>query len=219
MSKSEKDIKEIFHEMYDYKQFGKHTTNQSLQKKIERHRNQLCVDFYNLDPKDTKQIEAFSDKYVHIPDILIARFGNSTGVHFDAPETPLDITRAVSTTRGLIRHEQRDFRVITDKILAGNVKEITKEELEHINYSIFHTFKLGDIDNYQLRQSFHEPCEIYTSLYEWVILVAHRQVDVDRCAAEDCDHLFIPYKSGNRQIFCSSRCRVRQHNKNKYITA
>ena len=38
-----------------------------------------------------------------------------------------------------------------------------------------------------------------------------------KCAADDCERLFVPYKPGCGQRFCSPRCRLRTHIKNKKI--
>ena len=61
--KQKRDLKTIFFDIYNDKQFGQHTTNVSLQKRLERFRNQLSVDFYNLERED-EQIREFADKYM-----------------------------------------------------------------------------------------------------------------------------------------------------------
>lgn len=212
MSKPKKDIKEIFHELYSYKQFGKHTTNKSLQKKIEKFRNQMAVDFYNLDRKNDDQIEKFSDKYVYKSPTATERIG--------PPEDPKAKTWAEITTRDLLKHEQHKFKITTNKAITGRIEDITESELERINYYIFHTFKLVErIDHYKIQQSYFTSCEIYKGLYEWVILVSQGRVDVGRCEAEDCEKIFVKNNPGSEQLYCSKACKMREYRRRQGLVS
>ena len=203
MSKAEKDIKEIFHELYSYNElFGKHTTNKSLQKKLERFRDNMAVDFYNIEWKNNDQVKEFLDRYIYVSsnlDNLYKADDISIGV--------VEGTSKRNTTRHLLRGEQQYFRAITDKILAG--KKLTEEQLKNINYHLLYTFKQVKCldDCYKIEQSSNVPDEIYKALYEWVIFLSRGLVKVKRC--EECGRLYIPTARGHDQKYCKNSCKMK----------
>jgi hypothetical protein len=212
-----KDIKEIFFDLYGKPNFlSIHITNQSLQKKMERFRDRLAVDFYNLKPEEKKQIKDFANKY--LPDVW---------VYFQKVpiECLMNWNWKLSRTDDfyssikdyMVDQGQKRFKEITDKVIAGS--ELTDNELKLVNRCVLNPFgqksyfdPKSDSDRYEIAQSYMTMTSIYAlekALYEWVILVSQRDVDVGWCRV--CRKLFLKNNPGSEQIYCSNACKMKEY--------
>jgi len=134
-----KGIKKKFYDLYNDKLFGQHTTNQSLQKKLDRFRDNMAVDFYNLLldlqlgndgtltsdnwVKGKEKLIDYADKYVQWD-----QFGNESfeffGDHVDS-RVQFVLKCAMGSMYLL------NFKYITDKVLANEI--LSEAELAHLN--------------------------------------------------------------------------------------
>lgn len=210
------DIKEIFYDLYRDIEEGRYryTTNQSLQKELERFRDNMAVDFYNLQLEfgDQKhglrnrrsvkrcksQIKDFENRY------LLWSVANKD---FDSKIDSLIFFLGIDEYLGM-------FRTITDKVIAK--EKLTDDELQIINNWLCGKIEQGgnNSSGYVLRKNYvaFQNFGMIRALYEWVFLVSRGLSHVGRCQAEECNKLFIPYKPGAiEQIYCSKACKMREY--------
>ena len=210
------NIKETFYDLYNDIKEGRYryTTNQSLQKELERFRDNMAVDFYNLqlefgdqkhgliNRRDVKrckpQIKDFKDRYF---------LWDVTNKDFDFKTESLISFLAIDEYLGM-------FRTITDKVIAK--EKLTDDELQIINYWLCGKIEQGgnDSSGYVLKKNYvaFQNFGMIRALYEWVFLVSRGLADVGRCQAGGCNKLFIPYKPGAiEQIYCSKACKMREY--------
>lgn len=184
----------------DYYEWLISVPQEDLYKEIERYRNQVAVDLYNYDFETQEQREQFWNKY-EIPPIHAS---------YRTPEVKEQI---IQGERNLIVVEQPYYRTIVDKAING--ERITEDELKRINERVYGwIYQEQDEKSGRcvLIESFYAGFEgILRAAYEWVYRVSNRSVEVGRCAAEDCHNIFVPYKSGREQQFCSDRCYKRTY--------
>lgn len=134
-----KGIKKTFYDQYNDKLFGQHTTNQSLQKKLERFRNNMAVDFYNLllDLQLGNDGTLTSDNWVKCKEKLIDyadkyvqwdQFGNEP-IDFFGDHVDSRVQFVLKCAMGSIYLLK--FKTITDKVLASEM--LSEAELAHLN--------------------------------------------------------------------------------------
>lgn len=209
----DKDIKTIFYDLYNENiVFGQHTTNQSLQKKLDRFRDNMAVDFYNLvmeSENNEQQIFEFMYKY-----LLSDKFGQTIEVF--GKQT----NRMVFDWKTLFLNGNLEmFNTITDKVIAK--EELTQEELQVINNWLcgYISQNKKDSGGFILLKQYVVVWHfgMIKALYEWIVLVSQGQVDVSRCEAPGCNKLFIPDKRGIKQIYCGATCKKRAFRHRKQL--
>ncbi len=210
-------LKAIFYEQY--KMFGQHTTNKSLQRKLETLRNNMAVDFYNL-KYDKKAISEFANKYA-IDNQRLKTDHSDCGIGESFITGFIDTggdRLIMDAFTGKSNHdEQKTFRRIVDKIMSN--EKLTQSELDHISMQY-----LGKVEQYQIGNSteahhwqlgvdsqlisLKNYC-IIKAIYEWVILLTRGFVKINRCEEQTCKKLYIPTAKGREQKYCSNACKMK----------
>ena len=203
-------IKKEVYELYRDTTLSEKIPSKAKRRRLKQFVSHMAVDFYNLECTE-EQIRAYASEYM-LWDMNLS------------PEPMPDLTLAELNTLMLFQLEENGrnineheiFCSIVDRLLAG--QKLTEEQFEHAKrryhgkmwqaenqqtgtWRIHHEHYLWKFMNYP----------IYRVLYEWLIELSRGKVEVGRCAAEDCKNIFVPYKSGKGQRFCSGRCRSRMH--------
>ena len=132
------------------------------------------------------------------PDDSIGRTGFEAGFPFE-----------VDALRSLAEH--RKYRRFIDQVIKGDpfLKEYEIEIIDDMVSENHVQIRRRGGGRWQIVPSSvlmegHQV--ILKSAYRWGLLVSRGDIEVDRCAAEDCNNIFIPYKPGKEQHFCSHRC-------------
>ena len=189
---------------------------QAKKKRLERFRNQMVVDFYNLQFKDANSemtikeiieqnkepIKVFRDKYILYKGIEIIEmmFGKTV------EKTYLESSDHFMCNL-IIDH--KTFKTIVDKVI--DVKEITTEEILHIQKKFYGTIELFNIEeSYILFNTFYtKNLGVFRALYEFVILLSCKTINVKRCEEPTCKRLYIPTARGHDQKYCKNSCKMK----------
>lgn len=227
MSKA-KDREGLKKEFYDLYSDTMRTAglSEAKRKRLEKFRNEMAVDFYNLKIDSNTnyvgmtieqvfelykdQINIFRDKYILYKGIEKLSMNITETITWKMEIDPSDQFMC----KLIIEH--KDFKNIVDKAIER--KEMTEGELSHIAKNFF-----GEINQYPSREG--GKIILYTmkikndilfrALYEWVMLVSQKLTDVKRCEAPKCDKLFLPEPRGKEQKYCSETCKMRAFRTNK----
>jgi len=221
----DESIKETFYDLYNDIKEGRYryTTNQSLQRDLEHFRDNMAVDFYNLqlefgdqkhgliNRRDMKRykplVKAFKDRYL---------LWSVTNKDFNLKTESLISFLAIDEYLGM-------FKTITDKVIEK--EKLTDHELHIINYWLCGKIEQdgNESSGYILKKNYvaFQSFGMIRALYEWIFLVSRGLADVRRCQAGGCNKLFIPYKPGAiEQIYCSKACKMREYRRRqkRYVT-
>ena len=198
MSNDVKEVRRAFYRLYSNPVLCDNDILKPMQKKIAKFRNEMAIDFYNLTKKDVPE---FAKKY--LPD--------GAELFLDIPIDDYLINRL----------GQSGFKIILDKILSG---ESVGEWLGSLTKNLL-GFIQEDWD--QEKQRYHlvvvrpeNISQILRATCEFLYLLSNDEVEVERCEAEGCNKIFLPYKPGTKQKYCSTNCRVKSFkHKQKVVNA
>jgi len=118
----------------------------------------------------------------------------------------------------ILPKESAEYRRLVDK--AINSEQPTEDETRFIQSRLRRNILIIWINHDDGGGSLREVASIgvdgiFGHAYSFLRRLWSGEVKVGRCAAEDCNNIFIPYKSGQGQRFCSARCRSRVHKRQK----
>ena len=206
-------IMKKFADIYNDGQIIEHITNKSLRAKLVRLRNQMGVDFYNID-RESENFKNFASKYMLNNQLitLVDEDGTERTLTWSMGEihagVMLGYDQETEEDKGLII-----FKSIVDKILNGT--QLTKEEMNHVNtrYCGWVSQKQQENGKWILRRSFYfGPYGIiYRGIYDFVIQVSTGRINIARCEAQGCKRIFLPRSGGHTQRFCRNACKMRAY--------
>lgn len=208
-----------------------------LEKKVRQYQNAVGVDFYNLEQSDDarKQFylkygvgamffeESEAERYKLLKQ---SRDLQNTQV-WDSDEDAeagftSDVDRSILANAWSLGAEQTYFNPIIDKVTAGGMLSLS--QIDKINKRLTgetRQIRITGTERWKLTRDlslYRRPLDnIFRAAYEWLLLVSQGVIVVGKCAAQDCDNVFIPYNSGKGQRFCSARCRSRIHKRRKMV--
>ena len=216
-------IMKEFADIYNDGQIIEHIPRKTLRAKLVRLRNQMGVDFYNID-REPENFKNFAGKYMlnNQPITLVDNDGTERTLPWSMGEIDaglmLGYEQRTEKNEGLII-----FKSIVDKILDG--EKLTEKEVSHVN-----TRYCGKVSQRRqkngkwiLSRSFYFGPHgiIYRGIYDFVIQVSNGSIQVKKCRAplpyksSECGRLFLPYPGGYEQQFCSKACRMRVYRRKK----
>jgi hypothetical protein len=236
------DIRKKFYELYNDidRTAG---LSKAKRKRLEDFRNQMSVDYYNLKADfnfndettfwkilHDDQINAFKDKYI----LYKGRKQKIVFSHL-SPESETEIEDSSFFMYELIK-EHKNYKKIVDKIING--KSISEEEKTHIEKKFYGKLYLFESQprfegeqgvQVYVSQSksytgqsriLNVPTQgndgIYRALYEFIIILSRKLINVKQCKEPTCKNLYIPTARGHDQKYCSNVCKMRsyrRHNK------
>lgn len=204
----------------EIKEWISSTPPDKLRRDLQNYRAEVGVAFYNinlgnaLEPIDggyavnNEELEKLGNplkdfylKYIGGPIRLINKDGTEEKRSYSVESSQI--------INIMMYAPQPVYRAIVDKAIAGET--MTEDEIKHINQALAG----GWVDQqyseekqrYRLRRIvYFWFFGIIRALYEFVYDISCQRVEIQRCAAEDCNNIFVPYKPGKEQQFCSERC-------------
>lgn len=203
-------------ELHDYYQNNDICSDKRIPTGVEKLRNRIAIEYYNLSEDNEKAMREFGDLFA-----IDNRNWKDMGLpasmdkYKDYTEGYFFVSMLIKGTSdeskgGRINHEQERFKTIVDKIIARTL--LTRIEINHINIRTTKDLdQWRDISGLQpLHYRKYENNETtLMALYDFVIALSRGEVVVKHCEAEDCSRLFVPYNSGTGQKYCSTNCRVK----------
>ena len=233
MSKQKKvDIKDEFYEIYsDIDRTA--GLPKAKKQRLERLRNQMAVDFYNLKEDDDNDISEFAEKYTYrnyqmpndkgtlgeqwvrlmIGELKNRLYNKDKGYKLKEHEELLDDFKEDQLIRTVLKHHEM-FKTIVDNII--DVKKIPPTQIAYIKNKYYgqitQDFHEG---RYRLHQTAVFPLAsswvLERALYEWVMLLSRGMINVNRCEENTCQKLYIPTAKGREQKYCSNACKMRSY--------
>jgi len=113
----------------------------------------------------------------------------------------------------ILRQEQAEYRRLVDNGI--NREKPTDDECLFIQSRIRRITAViwaGDDNGGALMETSSIGIDgILGHSYRFLCRLWNGKVQMGRCAAEDCDNIFVPYRPGKKQRFCSDRCYKRTY--------
>lgn len=200
--------KRLFYISYNGSEwFGVHTTNNSLQKQIEKFRNRMAVEFFNLTDED--DIKAFGAKYKYDYTQDEKRFN----------EKLYKLLESQDNSDLFITTLHKEFKGIVSKVL--DKQDLSDAEIDTINEVLIDNkiipIRIKEDEGKTTQMLFPVPkgswWALARALFEWVVLLSLGEVKLFRCKV--CKKPVIPTPRGRNQMFCSPRCKTRFYRQSK----
>jgi len=208
-------------ELYDYYQNAERvsilkngkTLNETLKLATRTllNRDMIAVAFYNL-KNNEKEIRGFADKFM----IDNRTWENvTTNAKYQGYTEGYFMTKLLLSGEsdedkgGNFNKEQLKFRNIVDKILSKT--RLSSAEITHINQRTHRELEQWEDMSGDLPLRFHQYKNneiILLALYDFVIALSRGDTQIGKCEMPGCYKIFIPYKSGREQRYCSASHRV-----------
>jgi hypothetical protein len=164
-----------------------------------------ALDYYNLDVTDENSVDDFILSNDDFYDIL------KKGLP-DADKHTFVKTSSFKKLKERLINDHKIFCEIVDKILDN--EKITDTELLHIERNLNHKLRLKEEDgNWIIELDIDSGYFLFYKIYDWLKELPKNKKIVKRCEYEGCSNLFIPYKPGKGQRFCSTKCRIKSFQK------
>jgi len=216
----------------DVKEWISSTPADKLRRELQNYRAAVGVDFYNLDLGGALQPAKEGGYYVTDKDpaaqaglqamrkFYLKYIGGPTRlINKDGTEEQLSISmEAGQLIHIMIYAPQPIYRAIVDKAISG--EEMTDDEIKHINQAIsggevYQQYSKEKERFILKRRVYFGPFGIIKALYEFIYDIANQRVEIGRCAAKDCNKLFVPTPRGREQLYCRRACQVRAYRHRK----
>lgn len=204
---------------------------QAKKKRLERFRNEMAVDFYNI--SDDNDVSEFSKKYqysnIPMPNMKVT-FGECqtlgmieelkiiTEEKYEIGEHEILLNRIDQDNYyEILLKNQEIFITIVDKVIEG--QKLSKDELAYIQEKFFGLIIQSRLDSgcYQLNHTTFFPLASFwvlnRALYEWVLLLSRGLVSINRCKEPTCKRLYIPTARGHDQKYCKNSCKMKSFRK------